>query len=279
MSRRQAATGLAAGLALIVAAPLVWLATQPDPAGQTVSSVNAAAAAALASPTPVTSGAPGTGGPSTGPSAETAADRTVTNADPPTSSGSGTAAATPVPTPVQSPAGTPEPAPEPPPAPAPAAAPVAGPPARIELPALGVDTVIVPVGVDSSGEMEVPQDVSTVGWYRFGPAPGSAAGSAVLSGHVDDYRQGVGVFARIGELGPGDLVRVVDDAGVSREFSVLSREEWSKGDVPLDRLFDRGGSSRLVLITCGGSFNNSTLGYDDNIAITAVPISAPPITS
>ena len=95
----------------------------------------------------------------------------------------------------------------------------------------------------------------------------------MLSGHVDDYRQGVGVFGRIGDLGPGDPVRVVDDAGVTREFSVLSREEWSKGDVPLDRIFDRGGDPRLVLITCGGSFNSSTLGYDDNIAITAVPVS------
>lgn len=144
---------------------------------------------------------------------------------------------------------------------------------RIELPTLGVDTDVVPVGVDSEGLMEIPEDVATVGWYRFGPVPGAAAGSAVLSGHVDDYRQGQGVFARIGDLGPGDVVRVVDETGVSREFTVLSREEWSKGEVPLDRLFDRGGGSRLVLITCGGSFNSSSLGYDDNIAITAVPVS------
>lgn len=52
---------------------------------------------------------------------------------------------------------------------------------------------------------------------------------------------------------------------------MVSREEWAKGEVPLDRIFDRGGSARLVLITCGGSFNNDTLGYDDNIAVTAVP--------
>jgi sortase (surface protein transpeptidase) len=120
--------------------------------------------------------------------------------------------------------------------------------------------------------MEIPPDVATVGWYRFGPAPGSAEGSAVLSGHVDDYRQGAGVFSRIGDLAPGDTVRIVDVTGATREFSVLSREEWSKGEVPLDRIFDRGGSSRLVLITCGGSFNSSTLGYDDNIAVTAVPV-------
>jgi sortase (surface protein transpeptidase) len=131
---------------------------------------------------------------------------------------------------------------------------------------------VVPVGVDDNGRMEIPRDVSTVGWYRFGPAPGSPAGSAVLSGHVDDYRQGVGVFGRIGDLAPGDIVKVFDASGVARDFSVLSREEWSKGDVPMDRIFDRGGASRLVLITCGGSFNSSTLGYDDNIAITAVPV-------
>jgi sortase (surface protein transpeptidase) len=143
---------------------------------------------------------------------------------------------------------------------------------RIEVPALGVDTTVVPVGVDENGLMEIPHDVGTVGWYRFGPAPGTGTGSAVLSGHVDDYRQGVGVFGRIGDLGPGDVVRVSDESGVAREFSVVSREEWSKGDVPMDRLFDRGGSSRLVLITCGGSFNSDTLGYNDNIAITAVPV-------
>jgi sortase (surface protein transpeptidase) len=254
MSRRWAATGLATGLALMAAAPIVWWATLPAPAGETVSTVNAAAAVELASPTPMSSGAlvP----------TETGLTSVVapsTSAEPPA------AAVQLAPLPEAVPASAPAPTPEP--APAPAAA-----PARIELPTLGVDTDVVPVGVDDNGLMDIPQDVNTVGWYRYGPAPGAAAGSAVLSGHVDDYRQGVGVFGRIGDLGPGDTVRIVDEAGVTREFSVLSREEWSKGEVPLDRIFDRGGQSRLVLITCGGSFNSSTLGYDDNVAITAVPV-------
>jgi hypothetical protein len=139
------------------------------------------------------------------------------------------------------------------------------------LPALGVDADVVPVGVDAAGLLEIPKDVSTVGWYRFGPAPGAAAGSAVLTGHVDDVNQGVGVFGRIGDLGPDDSVTVTDADGAARNFTVLSREEWNKSEVPLDRLFDRAGEPRLVLITCGGSFDDSTLGYDDNIAITAVP--------
>ena len=249
MSRRRAATSLAAGLALLVAAPLVWWATQPDPAGQRVSSVNASAAADLAAPASAPDLAPAA---PAAPAAAPAPATTTTTAPAPTTTTATTAKTTqPL---VQAVANSP------------------ATPVRIELPALGVDTVVVPVGVDGEGRMEVPEDVGTVGWYRFGPTPGATAGSAVLTGHVDDYRQGLGVFARIGDLGPGDIVRVVDEAGVTREFEVLSREEWPKGGVPLDRLFDRGGSARLVLITCGGTFNNTTLGYDDNIAITAVPV-------
>lgn len=255
MSRRRAATGLAAGLAVMVAAPVIWWVTQPEPAGQTVSTVNAAAAAELASPSPVTSGVSGM---------ESASSAAQDLPSSPTQESTPTPAADAVSTPPAAP-------PVDPPAPAPA--PAATAPTRIEIPALGIDTVVVSVGVDDAGLMEVPQDVDTVGWYRFGPAPGAAAGSSVLSGHVDDYRQGPGAFARIGDLGPSDVVRVTDESGVSREFTVLAREQWNKGEVPLDRLFDRSGAPRLVLITCGGSFNSSTLGYDDNIAITAVPIS------
>ena len=245
------------GLAILAAAPVVWWATNPAPAGQTVTTVNAAEAMALThdggtSP-PMPSGASGgTGG-------------TATQQSPTTSVAPELPSDLPTPAPAPAPAGTTEPATA-----APAPAPP-GTPVRVQIPALGVDSSIVPVGVDDSGQLEIPDDVRTVGWYRFGPAPGAVQGSAVLTAHVDDYRQGAGALAELGSLQPGDTVTVTDDTGVPRTFSVLSREEWHKGEVPLDRLFDRGGDPRLVLITCGGPFNASTLGYDDNIAVTAVP--------
>ena len=260
-SRHQAATGLVAGLVIIVAAPFVWQAMRPEPAGQTVSTFNGADAAGLASSSPETSGVPGEG----------------PRVAQPDGSAPGPAAGPAVPVPVATVAPAPEQAPAPVPVappPDPTPAPVAMSPGRIVIPTLGVDTTVVPVGVREDGQMEIPPDVDTVGWYRFGPVPGAASGSAVLTGHVDDVRQGAGVFADLGGLNPGDPVAVVDDAGVTRQFTVLSREQWSKGEVPLDRLFDRGGNPRLVLITCGGSFDSSTLGYDDNIVVTAVP-SAP----
>ena len=74
------------------------------------------------------------------------------------------------------------------------------PPVRVRLPALGVDAPVTPVGVDDRGRMDVPFDIRTVGWYRFGPGPGATTGSAVLSGHVDDRDQGYGAFHRLGDL-------------------------------------------------------------------------------
>ena len=76
-------------------------------------------------------------------------------------------------------------------------------PVRIRLAGVEVDAPVVPVGVDERGEMAVPEDVRTVGWYRFGPGPGATAGSSVLAGHVDDRVQGRGAFYRLAELAVG----------------------------------------------------------------------------
>ena len=83
-------------------------------------------------------------------------------------------AAAPAPAAVAAPAAAPGPA-RPVAVAAPEAAsarPAPAPPVRVRLPALGVDAPVAPVGVDGRGRMEVPFDVDTVGWYRFGPGPG-----------------------------------------------------------------------------------------------------------
>ena len=103
---------------------------------------------------------------------------------------------------------------------------------RVRLPALEVDAPVTPVGVDDRGRMEVPFDVDTVGWYRFGPGPGSAEGSAVLSGHVDDRDQGYGAFHRLGDLAPGDPVAVeLGDGGVLA-YRVETVTRVPKPDLP-----------------------------------------------
>ena len=166
-----------------------------------------------------------------------------------------------------------------PPVPAPPAAVAApevasvqpAPPVRVRLPALEVDAPVAPVGVDDRGRMEVPFDVDTVGWYRFGPGPGSAEGSAVLSGHVDDRDQGYGAFHRLGDLAPGDPVAVeLGDGGVLA-YRVETVTRVPKADLPAGEVFDRGGAPRLTLVTCGGPFDYGANGYRENVVVVARP--------
>jgi hypothetical protein len=62
------------------------------------------------------------------------------------------------------------------------------------------------LGLQDDGTVEVPADADDAGWFRLGPPPG-APGSAVVLGHVDS-RRGPGVFFRLRELQPGDVVEV-----------------------------------------------------------------------
>lgn len=148
----------------------------------------------------------------------------------------------------------------------------ASPPVRIRLATLGVDVPVVQVGVDAQGGMEVPEDVRTVGWYRFGAAPGAATGSAVLSGHVDDRIQGPGAFFDLADLAVGDDVQVRLADGTALDYRVSDVERIDKSVLPVDRLFDRDGRPVLTLVTCGGSFDRATRNYRQNVVVTARPV-------
>ncbi len=145
------------------------------------------------------------------------------------------------------------------------------PPDRLALPSLGVDASIVPVGVEPDGQMEVPDDVGEVGWYRHGPAPQDGSGSIVLAGHVDSRTEGRGAFFDLQRLGPGDEVRVADADGTSTTWVVTGRSTIAKPEVPLEELFRRDGPPRLALVTCGGDFDADRRSYRSNVVVIAEP--------
>jgi hypothetical protein len=154
---------------------------------------------------------------------------------------------------------------------APAAVPVAAPPVTLAVPAAGIAAPVDAVGVRDDGQMALPGDVGRVGWYRFGPVPGSG-GSAVVAGHVDDDEQGLGVLAPLRDTAIGAEVLVTDAAGAVTRWRVVSRETAQKRTLPLDRLFTRDGPPRLVLVTCGGPFLPELGSYRDNVVVVAEPV-------
>ena len=145
-------------------------------------------------------------------------------------------------------------------------------PVRVRLPRLGVDAPVVPVGVDERGEMAVPADVRTVGWYRFGAGPGGRVGSSVLAGHVDDRVQGLGAFHRLAELAMGDEVQVRLADGTELRYGVREVLRVDKNRLPVDQLFARDGGPRLTLVTCGGEFDWASRRFRDNVVVVAAPV-------
>lgn len=130
------------------------------------------------------------------------------------------------------------------------------------------------VQLTDQGSLIPPTDVSRLGWYSASAIPGEkgAAGSSVITGHVNEVNQGDGYAARFADLKAGDTVTVKVD-GESRDFTVSKNPiQVVKGAQMPEVVNDAVGENRLVLITCGGEFVGGTLGYADNIIVEATPV-------
>ncbi|PRY47890.1 sortase family protein [Geodermatophilus tzadiensis] len=140
-------------------------------------------------------------------------------------------------------------------------------PTRVQIPALGVTSRIMELGLERDGSMEVPPGAHPVGWYDGSPTPGQL-GPAVLAGHVD-WEGEPGAFYGLRELRPGDTV-VVDRAdGTAATFRVDRVEEHAKDDFPTEEVYGDIEHAGLRLITCGGAFDEHTGDYQDNVIVFA----------
>ncbi|MEU3887396.1 class F sortase [Streptomyces sp. NPDC029041] len=147
----------------------------------------------------------------------------------------------------------------------------APPPRRVLLSRAGVDARVTPVGVTDRGEMQVPDEPSMAGWYRYGPAPGSASGSAVLVGHVDGDTGVIGEFAGLYDVRRGDRVEVRRTGAEPVRYRVVSRVTVPKDELP-PSAFRRTGAPVLTLITCAPPFVPERGGYLSNLVVTAEPV-------
>lgn len=149
-------------------------------------------------------------------------------------------------------------------------------PNRIEIPALKAQAPIVRVGTMPNGELQVPLNPRTVGWWAPGARPGAARGTAIFAGHIN-YAGVEGTFADIGKLKPGDQVMVFGLTKRKRTevvFKVTGVRTYHKTHLPYRELFDQNVPGRMVLVTCGGPFDASTGNYLDNVVAFGLPVAS-----
>jgi LPXTG-site transpeptidase (sortase) family protein len=143
-------------------------------------------------------------------------------------------------------------------------------PITLAIPAIDVVSEVVPVGVDSDQQVVIPEDISQVGWYRFGATPGTGVGSSVIVGHRDGRNYGIGAFYDLGRLAIGDPISVTNEAGVQVSYQVTGVESINKSKLPFRELFRETGEETLTLISCIGYFEPG-VGYEANIIVSAKP--------
>lgn len=144
-------------------------------------------------------------------------------------------------------------------------------PVALAIADVGLDLDVVPVGVRGDGQMEIPTLVTEVGWYRHGPAPGAPQGSAVLSAHVDS-ELGRAPMAALFDVELGAIVEITTASGTVLTFRVEQIEQLGKQQLSLDALFARDGPPLLRLVTCAGDWDPAVGAYDDNLIVTATPV-------
>lgn len=169
-------------------------------------------------------------------------------------------------------------------APLPADAPIAtGPitPARLQVPAIGVDAT-----VESRGTVQyenpftgqqvagygVPESMRTTSWWSDGPQPGSGE-MAVVLGH--GQAAGGAVFADLADLADledGDEVLLVDGSGAVVHLRVLGDPVTGLDEATsalADTLDAHPDGADLALITCGGVFDEDAGAGEDNEVVFA----------
>ena len=147
----------------------------------------------------------------------------------------------------------------------------AAPPVALSIPAIGVRTRLIRLGLSSQGTLQVPNSPYVAGWYAGSPRPGEI-GSSIIAGHIDSYL-GPGIFYRLRELHPGNRIYVRQADGRTAVFQITEVHQYPKAHFPSAAVYGPVPDAELRLITCGGTFDYATRSYLSNVVVysTEVP--------
>lgn len=148
-------------------------------------------------------------------------------------------------------------------------------PLTVTIPAIDAHSDLIGLGLNPDNTAAVPpvEQPEVASWYLPGVRPGSD-GPAVILGHVSGRPPGStssqpGVFARLGDLAPGDEVFVERADRSTAVFEVTGVELHAKDDFPTEAVWGNTPGPELRLITCGGAFDPAASSYESNVIVLA----------
>jgi sortase (surface protein transpeptidase) len=144
-------------------------------------------------------------------------------------------------------------------------------PTRIVIPSIAVNAKIMKLGLTKKGELQVPPNAPTAGWYKGSPTPGQI-GPSIIVGHVDWNAQ-KGVFFDLRNLRLGATVKVLRQDGRFQSFMVDRIEKITKKGFPTKRVYGNIPYAGIRLITCSG-YDADSNTYQKNTIVYAKAITS-----
>jgi sortase (surface protein transpeptidase) len=141
------------------------------------------------------------------------------------------------------------------------------PPRRLIIPGINVDALVQVIGQTPEGAMDVPDNTSDVGWYKFGPVPGQK-GNAIMDAHVDSPDGSPAVFSLLYTLKEGDSIIVEDDKNNPIYFTVEKVTSYPAEDLASD-ILNKTDGTYLSLITCNGFWDMAKSTYAQRLVVLA----------
>ncbi len=143
-------------------------------------------------------------------------------------------------------------------------------PLRLRIPRIEIDAKVQNVGITKRGNMATPNNYRDVGWFKYGAVPGER-GNAIVAGHVDNGLTLPGVFADLEDLKRGDLIYVDTVGGDTVRFRVTNMETYDY-TAKVEEIWQGELDSKLILITCTGSWLKDAKTHAQRLVITAIRI-------
>ena len=129
---------------------------------------------------------------------------------------------------------------------------------------LGVTNArILPMGVNTEGELDTPKNIFDVGWYEGSSKPGQG-GTLIIDGHNGGPHV-QGVFKDLPKLAEGDVIKIERGDGEIFEYQVVENVavslDESNAYMSTASKSPKLGVESVTLITCTGEWSQSQQTY------------------
>lgn len=143
-------------------------------------------------------------------------------------------------------------------------------PKYIKIDKLGINAIVLAMGVDSKNKLEAPNNIYNAGWYNGSSRPGEAGGM-LLEGHsgIGNYP---GIFGHLDNLGKGDTIQITRGDNKIFTYKVVDKKVFDAKKVDMGSMMvsknpDKPG---LNLITCFGEATPGTTEFSHRQIVYAV---------